>query len=723
MKKSILYVLIVVTLFILSGCPVIFNPIEIPDQIANEGEQFKLDLTDYTNAVNISEVNYKIVGDSVGRISGQEFIWDNPTFDKNGTKVTIKAVNDRGVEKETDFTITVNRKPTKPENISPKNNDFVTENLIILKWESEDEDVEDGLDDYLKFDVYFGDNQENLHKIAEDIEATSTQVEEDLVDGTTYYWQVIAKDRNSEVESDIWEFEYGTSSLLQVNVIVDREGDDNYGEKVKVQINGETIGETEDATNIDTKPSTITLTAIFNSNKSRFLKWIVNKEYESQIDDSNTEIEIYVNERDLYATATFQLNSYNITVEASPAEGGEVTGGGIYKYGEEVTAIATPDNRYKFFGWIEDEDIVSTNTSYTFSAESDRSLTAEFEEKTYTLNVAKIGEGITYPEVDSYPKKDPWKETLIATPTGDYEFRGWKLSTGKTIEATTTKIDVDEETITATALFKLPEYSISVSATPTEGGTVTGGGTYELNADVTVEATPNENWGFAGWYEDSSIVSSNTTFTFSATEDRDFVAHFKSILLTIDSTPISGIPILVNGEEKTTPYSTSLNSDRTIDVSAHSALMLNLFNESEIEFAHFNDDDDASLTFIEWTDGKEITSRSFSNNDSGLYSIEYKVEYLMKSTTSNFNKVYIDKEATDIHFPEYGWYSHGATETLAVPRDSYIDDEDQTPVEFHMWEINGEDFYVSKTPSIITLDLYFDEPKFIVAVYSACNAH
>ncbi|TYB95822.1 MAG: InlB B-repeat-containing protein [Kosmotoga sp.] len=718
MKKTILYVLIVVILFMFSGCPVIFNPIEIPDQIANEGEQFKLDLTDYTNAVNINEVKYKIVGDSVGRISGQEFIWDNPTFDKNGTKVTIKAENDRGVEKESDFKITVNRKPTQPENISPNNYDYVVGNPIVLKWESTDEDVENDFDDYLKFDVYFGNDQDNLDNIAEDIEATSTKVEEELVDGANYYWQVVAKDRNSEVESDIWEFEYGTSSLIQVNAIVDREGD-NYGEKIKVQINGETKAETENATSIYTKPSTVTLTAIFNANKSSFSNWDVNSDYESQINDtSDTEIEIYVNERDLYATATFQLNRYNITVGASPAEGGEVTGGRTYKYGDKVIVTATPNEGYNFIGWIEDEDIVSTNATYTFTVDSDRNLTAEFEEKTYTLNVAKEGNGITYPEEGSYTKKATWTETLIATPTGDYEFRGWKLSTGETIEATTTEIDVNDETITATALFKRPEFEITVSATPTEGGTVTGGGTYELNSNVTVIATPNEHWGFNGWFEDSSIVSTNTSYTFNATEDRDLVAQFKSTLLTIDSTPLSGIPILVNGEEKPTPYSTSLNPGQSIEVTASPTLMLNLINEEDIPYSDFGAQNDASFTFVKWSDDNSSGTRTFDENNNGKYIIEYDVEFLLKTNTWP-SLTYIDRDSADVNFPKCGWYKYGTSIALRVPKDTYIDNEEKTPVAFNNWEING----IKETDNRTTkLDVVFNEPKFIVAVYNPCAA-
>jgi len=67
---------------------------------------------------------------------------------------------------------------------------------------------------------------------------------------------------------------------------------------------------------------------------------------------------------------------YAITVAGSI--GGTVTGGGIYDEGEIVNAIATPIEGYVFWHWVQGSQIVSTNTSYSFTASDNISVVAFF---------------------------------------------------------------------------------------------------------------------------------------------------------------------------------------------------------------------------------------------------------------------------------------------------------------------------------------------------------
>ena len=76
-------------------------------------------------------------------------------------------------------------------------------------------------------------------------------------------------------------------------------------------------------------------------------------------------------------------------------------------------------------------------------------------------------------------------------------------------------------------------YTISVSANPAEGGTVTGGGTYNENASVTVTATANDNYTFVKWTENGEQVSTDASYTFTATSDRTLVAEFKIVIYTV----------------------------------------------------------------------------------------------------------------------------------------------------------------------------------------------
>ncbi len=70
---------------------------------------------------------------------------------------------------------------------------------------------------------------------------------------------------------------------------------------------------------------------------------------------------------------------YRIYVDASPSEGGEVTGG--YEDVEENgshTVTATPNEGYEFVCWTVDGVEVSTDASYTFNVTEELLLTAEF---------------------------------------------------------------------------------------------------------------------------------------------------------------------------------------------------------------------------------------------------------------------------------------------------------------------------------------------------------
>ena len=68
---------------------------------------------------------------------------------------------------------------------------------------------------------------------------------------------------------------------------------------------------------------------------------------------------------------------------------------------------------------------------------------------------------------------------------------------------------------------------ITVSASPSSGGTVSGGGIYAKNSTVTVSATPNSGYKFTNWTENGTVVSSSASYTFTAgDQNRSLVANF-----------------------------------------------------------------------------------------------------------------------------------------------------------------------------------------------------
>ena len=72
-------------------------------------------------------------------------------------------------------------------------------------------------------------------------------------------------------------------------------------------------------------------------------------------------------------------------------------------------------------------------------------------------------------------------------------------------------------------------YTVATSSNPVAGGTTTGGGTYVSAASVTVTATANNGYTFINWTENGNVVSTNASYTFNISANRNLVANFDAI--------------------------------------------------------------------------------------------------------------------------------------------------------------------------------------------------
>ena len=107
--------------------------------------------------------------------------------------------------------------------------------------------------------------------------------------------------------------------------------------------------------------------------------------------------------------------------------------------------------------------------------------------------------------------------TLVASRTLSYEDYQFTQTRGATLGS-------DGEPITPT-----PAGSARVFVTALgEGGTVSGGGVFEVGTQVTVTATPAAQYAFRAWVKNgtSQVVSTSATYTFTLNEQTDLVAQF-----------------------------------------------------------------------------------------------------------------------------------------------------------------------------------------------------
>jgi len=68
--------------------------------------------------------------------------------------------------------------------------------------------------------------------------------------------------------------------------------------------------------------------------------------------------------------------------------------------------------------------------------------------------------------------------------------------------------------------------NITTQGYPSNGGSTAGGGSFDAGAPVSVIANPANGFKFEGWYENNSLVSTNSCYTFNCNASRSLVAKF-----------------------------------------------------------------------------------------------------------------------------------------------------------------------------------------------------
>ncbi len=220
--------------------------------------------------------------------------------------------------------------------------------------------------------------------------------------------------------------------------------------------------------------------------------------------------------------------NYTITVSASPSNGGNVSGGGTYSSGSPVTVTASANSGYSFVNWTEGGSPVSSSASYTFTASANRSLVANFTQsvQTYSVTVKASPKGTgTVSGGGSYSSGS--SVTVNASPNSGYTFVNWTeggvpVSTSASYSFTLTANRILVANFAQTS----GSYTITVSALPARGGSVSGGGTFTGGTSHTVTATPTGRFHFVNWTEGGASVSSSSSYTFTLSANRNLVANF-----------------------------------------------------------------------------------------------------------------------------------------------------------------------------------------------------
>ena len=125
--------------------------------------------------------------------------------------------------------------------------------------------------------------------------------------------------------------------------------------------------------------------------------------------------------------------------------------------------------------------------------------------------------------------------TLSATPASGYAFVNWTKN-GTAVSTNPSYSFTVTEDAALVANFSQNSYTITATANPTAGGTVSGAGDYNYGASATLTANPAEGYTFVKWTKNGTQVSTSSTYTFTVEEAGEYVANFTLNSYTINAT-------------------------------------------------------------------------------------------------------------------------------------------------------------------------------------------
>ena len=197
----------------------------------------------------------------------------------------------------------------------------------------------------------------------------------------------------------------------------------------------------------------------------------------------------------------------------------------------------------------------STHYRYTVTTlmggeESDHSniinvntLAAQPASYTLTLSVLPAGAGTV--SGGGGPFNEGTTVTAHAEANTGFAFVNW-TENGKVVSSSASyvfQISANRNLVANFSQIPATRYTIALTASPSNMGSASGGGTYTEGASVTVSATASSKmFHFVNWTEGKTIVSTDANYTFTATADRNLVANFEQNAATTYAVDVAVLP-------------------------------------------------------------------------------------------------------------------------------------------------------------------------------------
>ena len=268
-----------------------------------------------------------------------------------------------------------------------------------------------------------------------------------------------------------------------------------------------------------------------------------------------------------------------LTVLANPSSAGVVSGGGVYPVGSTQTISASANTGWSFTGWSDGNAMASRTILVPAGGVS---VTANFSATSndmFSGSQPLFGASGTVSQNNLYATLESGEPAHAGVLCGASVWFDWTapvdgqavfdtlqsnfdtvlaVYTGNSVDALTAVASNDDygsgtqsrvsftakagvryriavagyHSATGTIVLAYNQatstaFTVTLSADPSYGGSVTGGGSFATGATINVTATPARRYRFRYWLENGVVVSYSPTYSFNVTADRNLVASFR----------------------------------------------------------------------------------------------------------------------------------------------------------------------------------------------------
>jgi len=238
--------------------------------------------------------------------------------------------------------------------------------------------------------------------------------------------------------------------------------------------------------------------------------------------------------------ANFSNQDYFITTNVNPSNSGTITGAGGYDYGQTCTLIATAETGYDFVNWTENGAQISTDSNYSFTVTSNRTLIANFEIQSFNIAASvNLNNGGSISGTGNYNYGETCN--LTATAETGYNFVNW-TENGTQVSTDANYSFTVSSNRTLIANFEIQSFNIAASVNPNNGGSIGGTGNYNYGETCNLTATTETGYDFINWTENGTQVSTDANYNFTVTSNRTLIANFEiqSFSISVSVNPNNG---------------------------------------------------------------------------------------------------------------------------------------------------------------------------------------